>query len=252
MGTLAGKTAVIVGASGENNFGSAIARRLSVEGANIVVAARREQALQALASELNGLAVACDVTDEPQIEQLFAAALEKFGKVDIAVYSAGIHSGETIAELSAETMRPTLEISFIGALLFFKHAAAAMAEGGSVLTVSSMTARIPGPGLATYSGARAGIDYAIKVAAVEYAARRVRFNSIAAGLIRTDMTDAFFEMAPIIEAHLQETPAGRMGTLDDMAEAALFLADDSRSGYINGQVLDLAGGQQMGHLPRFE
>ncbi len=79
----------------------------------------------------------------------------------------------------------------------------------------------------------------------------MRFNSIAAGLIKTDMTDAFFGMDPIIQAHVDETPCGRMGTLEDMAEAALFLADDQRSGYINGQVLDLAGGQQMGHLPRY-
>ena len=191
------------------------------------------------------------MTDESQIEGLFRAAREQYGNVDIAVYSAGIHSGGIIAELSAEAIRPTLEISFIGALLFFKHAAAAMDNGGSVITISSLTTRLPGPGLATYSGARAGIDYAMKVAAVEYAGRRVRFNSIAAGLIRTDMTDTFFEMESIIQSHLDETPAGRMGTLDDMAEAALFLADEARSGYINGQVLDLAGGQQMGHLPRF-
>ena len=251
MGTLTGKTAVVAGASGSSNFGSAIARRLAAEGANVVVSARREQPLRALATEIGGLAVACDVTDESQIEGLFRAAREQYGNVDIAVYSAGIHSGGIIAELSAEAIRPTLEISFIGALLFFKHAAAAMDNGGSVITISSLTTRLPGPGLATYSGARAGIDYAMKVAAVEYAGRRVRFNSIAAGLIRTDMTDTFFEMESIIQSHLDETPAGRMGTLDDMAEAALFLADEARSGYINGQVLDLAGGQQMGHLPRF-
>ena len=62
---------------------------------------------------------------------------------------------------------------------------------------------------------------------------------------------ACFDMEPVIQGHLRETPAGRMGTLEDMAEAALFLADEGRSGYINGQVLDLAGGQQIGHLPRF-
>ena len=251
MGTLVGKTAVVVGASGDSNFGSIIARRLAAEGASVVVAARREGPLQALADEIGGLAVACDVTDEAQIEGLFAAARQAYGNVDIAVYSAGIHAGAAIAELTADAIRPTLEISCVGALLFFKHAAAAMEEGGSVITISSLTARIPGPGLAVYSGARAGIDYAIRVAAVEYAERKVRFNSIAAGLIKTDMTDAFFDMEPIIQSHLRETPAGRMGTVEDMAEAALFLADDGRSGYINGQVLDLAGGQQMGHLPRY-
>jgi NAD(P)-dependent dehydrogenase (short-subunit alcohol dehydrogenase family) len=126
-----------------------------------------------------------------------------------------------------------------------------MKNGGSVVTISSLTARIPGPGLSVYAGARAGIDYAMKVAAQEYGAQKVRFNSIAAGLIETDMTSMFFAMDPVIDSHIEATPVGRMGNLVDMAEAALFLADGGRSGYINGQVLDLAGGQQMGHLPRF-
>ncbi|ARN75655.1 SDR family NAD(P)-dependent oxidoreductase [Oceanicoccus sagamiensis] len=252
MGTLDGKTAVVLGASGQSNFGTAIAKRLAAEGANVVVAARRKEPLAELAKEINGLAVACDLTDEAQLENLFSSAMEKYGRVDMAVNSAGVHAAGTIAELTADMIRPTLEVSFIGALLFFKHAAAVMDKGGSVVTVSSLTARIPGPGLAAYSGARAGIDYAIKVAAVEYQEKKIRFNSIAAGMIQTDMTDMFFAMPSVVQAHLDETPCGRMGTVDDMAEAALYLADDSRSGYINGQVLDLSGGQQMGHLPRFD
>ena len=252
MGSLTGKTAVVTGASGEANFGSSIARRLAAEGANVVVSARRSEPLEALAEDIGGLAFACDVTDEAQVGDLFSAASERYGGVDMAVFTAGFQTFGPIAELDAAQIRPTLEISFIGALLFFKHAAAAMANGGSVVTMSSLTARLPGPGMAVYSGTRAGIDYAIKVAAVEYAAQKVRFNSVAAGLIKTDMTSAFFDMEPIIRAHLEETPAGRMGTLDDVSEAVLFLLDESRSGYINGQVLDLAGGQHMGRLPRFD
>ncbi len=252
MGDLEGKTAVVLGASGKANFGAAIARRLAGEGANVVVAARREEALRELAEDIDGLAVACDATDEASTENLFAAARAEYGRVDVAVFSAGVHAAAAIAELNADMIRPTLDISFIGALLFFKHAAAAMPDGGSVITVSSLTARIPGPGLSVYSGARAGIDYAIRVAAHEYGAQGVRFNSVAAGLIRTDMTEGFFQMDPVIEAYVSETPVGRMGTLEDMAEATLFLADGKRSGFINGQVLDLAGGQQTGHLPRYE
>ncbi len=251
MSTLTGKTAVVVGASGDNNFGTGIARRLAAEGAHVVVAARRLEPLEKLAEEINGTAVSCDMTDETSIENLFSVAAGHSGKVDIAVYSAGIHSAVAIAELTADEIRPTLEISFVGALLFFKHAAAAMKEGGSVVTVSSLTARLPGAGLSVYAGARAGIDYAIRVAAVEYGDQGIRFNSIAAGLIETDMTSGFFGFEPIIDSHVNATPCGRMGTIDDMAEAALFLADDQRSGYINGQVIDLSGGQHNGQLPRF-
>lgn len=251
MTALAGKTAVVLGASGEANFGTAIAGRLAQEGAHVVVAARREAPLRALAEAIGGVAVACDATDESQLANLFEVATAHSGRVDVAVYTAGVHAACPIAELTAEQVRPTLEVSFVGALLFFKHAAASMADGGSVITVSSLTARLPGEGLSVYAGARAGIDYAIRVAAHEYRDQKVRFNSIAAGLIQTDMTAGFFAVPPIIDAHIRETPAGRMGTLDDIAEAALFLADESRSGYINAQLLDLAGGQQTGHLPRF-
>ena len=249
MGQLDGKVAVVVGASGEKNFGSSIARRLAQAGAKVVVSARREEPLQALAKEIDGLAVACDVTAESQIENLFNAAKERYGQVDIAVNCSGGLGGGPIAEVTAEDIRPTLEVSFIGAILLFKHAAAAMDNGGSVVTISSLTARLPGPGLGIYAGARAGIDYVLKVAAIEYAEKKIRFNSIAAGLIETDMTAGLFATPGVVDIFTQAIPAGRMGTVDDVAEAALWLADEKASGFVNGQLIDLAGGQQMGKLP---
>ena len=125
-----------------------------------------------------------------------------------------------------------------------------MDNGGSIITISSLTARLPGPGHAVYAGARAGIDYAIKVAAVEYADKGIRFNSIAAGLIETDMTTGIFQMPGVVDLFVNEIPVGRMGTLEDIAGGALWLADEKASGFINGHLIDRAGGQQMGHLPR--
>ncbi len=249
MGQLDGKVAVVVGASGQKNFGSSIARRLARAGASVVVSARREEPLQALATEIGGLAVTCDVTDENQIENLFAQARAAYGQVDVAVNCSGGLGGGPIAEMTAEDIRPTLEVSFIGAILLFKHAAAAMDDGGSIITISSLTARLPGPGLGIYAGARAGIDYTLKVAAIEYADKKIRFNSIAAGLIETDMTAGLFATPGIVDLFTQAIPAGRMGTVDDVAEAALWLADENASGFVNGQLIDLAGGQQMGRLP---
>jgi NAD(P)-dependent dehydrogenase (short-subunit alcohol dehydrogenase family) len=249
MSGLEGKVAVVMGASGEKNFGSESARALAQAGCKVVVAARRLEPLQALADEIGGVAVACDSTDEDQLTNLFRQAKDSYGQVDIAVYSCGTHAHTPIAELSREEITPTLEISFIGALLFFKHAAAAMPEGGSVITVSSLTARLPGKGYSVYAGARAGIDYAIKVAACEYAPQKVRFNSIAAGLIETDMTAGLFQMPGLVDAFVSQIPAGRMGTVEDFAQAVLWLADPQRSGFINGSVIDLSGGQHMGALP---
>jgi len=249
MSDLTGKTAVVIGASGKSNIGTAVARRLAKAGANVVVAARRQPPLEQLAQEIDGLAVNCDITDESQIETLFTAAKDRYGRCDIAVNCCGIMALDLIADITAESIRPTLEVSFIGALLFFKYAAAAMDNSGSIITISSLTARIPGPKLAAYSAARAGIDHAIKVAALEYQEKRIRFNSIAASIIKTDMTDMLFDRSAFLENTIRETPVGRMGTLDDMAETALWLADDRTSGFVNGQVIDLSGGLQMGRLP---
>ena len=249
MSGMEGKVAVVLGASGEKNFGSATARRLAADGCKVVVAARRLAPLEALAVDIGGLAVACDVMEESQIEGLFSRAREEFGRVDVAVNCCGTHALGPIAELTREQITPTLELSFIGALLFFKHAAAAMPEGGSVITISSLTARLPGAGYSVYSGARAGIDYAIRVAAIEYGAQGVRFNSIAAGLIETDMTAGFFQVPELVDAFVSQIPAGRMGTVEDVAEAALWLANPVRSSFVNGSVIDLSGGQHMGKLP---
>ena len=249
MSGMDGRVAVVLGASGEKNFGSATARRLAAAGCKVVVAARRLEPLEALASEIGGLAVACDISDESQIENLFARAKEAYGRVDVAVNSCGTHAMGPIAELTREQITPTLELSFIGALLFFKHAAAAMPEGGSVMTISSLTARLPGAGYSVYAGARAGIDYTVKVAAIEYGAQGVRFNSIAAGLIETDMTAGFFQVPELVEGFVSQIPVGRMGSVDDVAETALWLADPERSGFVNGSVIDLSGGQHMGRLP---
>lgn len=249
MSDLSGKTAVIVGASGQNSFGVATARRFAAAGAKVVVAARRQEPLEALAKELDGVAITCDMGDENQIKALFEGAKEATGRVDIAVNSAGQLAAAPIAMLTKEQIQPTLDVSFIGALLFFRYAAEAMTDGGSVITISSLTARLPGPALAVYASARAGIDYGVRVAALEYGPQKIRFNSIAAGLIQTDMTDAMFQDPGILDRFIPEIPVRRMGSPDDIAEAALYLADEKASGFVTGQLLDLSGGQHMGRLP---
>ena len=249
MSDLTGKVAVIIGASGQHNFGVATARRMAKAGAKVVVSARRQAPIAALAEEIDGAAIPCDISREDQIRSLFEQAEEQMGRVDIAVNCAGQLSAAPIAMLTKELIQPTLDVSFTGTLLFFRYAAEAMKEGGSIITISSLTARLPGPALGVYSAARAGIDYAIRVAALEYGPQRIRFISIAAGLIQTDMTDMMFQDTATEERFLPEIPLRRMGTIDDIAEAALWLADEKASGFVTGQVLDLSGGQQMGHLP---
>ena len=249
MSDLTGKTAVVIGASGSQSFGVATARRLAAAGAKVVVSARRKEKLEVIASEIGGLAITCDISDESQIKALFVKAKAETGRVDIAVNCAGQLAVAPISMLTKELIQPTLDISFTGALLFFRYAAENMPEGGSIVTISSLTARLPGPALAVYSAARAGIDYAVKVAALEYGPQKIRFNSIAAGLIHTDMTAGMFESDATNNRFIPEIPLKRMGSVDDIAETVLYLADDKASGFVTGQIMDLSGGQHMGHLP---
>lgn len=248
MTNLNNKLAVVLGASGQNSFGVSIARKFAAAGAKVIVAARRLEPLQQLASEIDGIPIQCDITDVEQLENLFKKAND-IGPLDIAVNSSGSLVAAPIAMLSKELIQPTVDVSFTGTLLFFRYAAEAMTKGGSIMTVSSLTARLPGPALAVYSAARAGIDYAVRVAALEYGPQRIRFNSLAAGLIRTDMTDAMFLDPATEERYIKEIPLKRMGTPEDIANAALWLADESASGFVTGQLIDLSGGQHMGHLP---
>lgn len=251
MTDLSNKVAVIIGASGAHTFGSTTARLYAQHGANVVVAARRQQPLQALAEEIGGTAVACDITDDEQLENLAATALETYGKIDIAVNSAGALAWRPIAKLRVKDILPTVNVSFVGALLFFKHMGNAMAQGdgGSVITISSQTAQLPSIGHSVYAAARSGIDYAVKIAAHEYGPRRVRFNSIAAGLIQTDMTDELFQNRDMIEDFIGKTPLRRMGTPEDVARVALWLADETASGFVTGEVISVSGGGQNGTLP---
>ncbi|HIG42534.1 MAG: SDR family oxidoreductase [bacterium] len=248
MTNLKNKIAVVLGASGQNSFGVSIARKFAGAGARVIVAARRLEPLQQLAKEIDGVAVQCDITDEQQIQALFTQARE-MGSLDIAVNSSGSLAAAPIAMLNKELIQPTLDVSFTGTLLFFRYAAEAMDKGGSIITISSLTARLPGPALGVYSAARAGIDYAVRVAALEYGPQKIRFNSLAAGLIQTDMTDAMFQDPATETRFIKEIPLKRMGTPEDIANAALWLADESASGFVTGQLIDLSGGQHMGHLP---
>jgi len=251
MTDLSGKVAVIMGASGAQSIGSTIARLYAQHGARVIVAARRQSPLQALAQEIGGTAVACDITEDEQLGRLADTAMEKYGKIDIAVNSAGMMAWRPIARLRMDDIMPTVKISFAGALLFFKHMGNAMArgDGGSVITISSQTAQLPGTGHCVYAAARSGIDYAIRIAAHEYGPQKVRFNSIAAGLIRTDMTDDIFENNVLLEDFIHKTPLRRMGTADDVARAALWLADESASGFVTGEVISVSGGGHNGALP---
>jgi NAD(P)-dependent dehydrogenase (short-subunit alcohol dehydrogenase family) len=250
MGRLDGKVVVILGASDERSMGAATARRFAREGAKLVLAARRLDKLGPIAAGVDGVAVACDITKEADLERLAQSAVDQYGKLDVAINFAGVNSAAAIADVTREILLQSCEVHLIGTALFFKHMGARLADGGAMITTSSLTARVAPPGLAAYASAKRGVDHMVRIAAVEYGPRGIRVNSICPGFTRSAMTEAYFALPTLEGAFLREIPLGRLSTVDDVANAALWLASDEA--FITGQVLDITGGQSLRRVPTNE
>lgn len=242
-------TAVVVG--GHSGFGEAISSTFAGSGATVVIAARRLDVVEEAASRLDGIGLACDITDDDQVQSLVSAAVERTGRLDVFVNCAGYSQSTEIADLTPALLAEMHAVQIHGAMYCMRHAANAMRElgnGGSFVSISSLTAQNPARGLAAYASAKAGLEYATKIAAVEYGDAGIRFNAISASLIETPMTAGAFTIEPVIQAMRELTPLGRMGTSQDIANAALFLCSDLGS-YVTGQTICVDGGASLTMLP---
>ncbi len=246
MGQLDGKVAVILGAS--SGIGKVAAGVFKDEGAEVVIAARRLDELEAIAGDIGAVAVKCDITVDTEVEALVKTADERFGKIDIAMNCAGFEQALPLNDLTPEKLEPMIAVQFTGAVSFIRHAAAAMKQGGSIINVTSLNATLPGEGLAAYSGSKAAVNHISKIAALEYGPLGVRVNALAPSFIKTEMTEKLFKYGDLIQAFVEETPLRRMGTVEDVVNAALFLAGDSSS-FITGQVIHVDGGGTLRRLP---
>jgi NAD(P)-dependent dehydrogenase (short-subunit alcohol dehydrogenase family) len=249
MSMLTGKTAMVIG--GHSGFGEAISRTFAAEGAKVVIAARRKGVVDEVAAGLDGVGLECDITDDEQVQAAVASAVEQTDRLDIFVNCAGYEQSTPIAELTPDKLSEMHAVQMHGAMYCMRHAGNAMTElgnGGSFVSISSLTAHNPARGLAAYASAKAGLEYATKIAAVEYGDAGVRFNTVAASLIETPMTQRVFGVEPAIQAVREMTPLGRMGTSQDIANAVLYLSSDLGS-YVTGQTLCVDGGASLLALP---
>jgi len=250
MNRLSGKIIVVVG--GATGFGLACTKRFSEEGASVVIAGRRGELAQDVASQFNGMGVQWDVTDFHQGENVVSEVMENYGRIDAAINFAGYDDTSLIREMTPEHLEPMVNVQFNGAIYFLRFMCNAMAlnGGGSAVLCSSLTAQSPAIGRVGYAGSKAGIEYVAKIAAVEYGDDQVRVNCIAPHVIETDMTaEAFTEENRLaIEAVRLQTPAKRMGHVDDVANCALYLVSDE-SNYVNGETIRIDGGAHTQKLP---
>lgn len=247
MFSLAGKVALVTGAS--QGIGRETALALAEAGAKVVVAARNEEKLAALAEEIAAkgavaFALKMDVADAEQVKAGFKAVLEKFGKLEILVNNAAITRDGLAMRMKLEDWDAVIRTDLTGAHLCTQQALATMvrARAGRIINIASVVAQMGNAGQANYVAAKGGLIGLTKAIAMEIASRNVTVNAVAPGFIETPMTEVLSDK--VKEELKTRIPLGRMGTARDVAAAIVFLASDE-AGYITGHVLDVNGGMYM-------
>lgn len=243
MSQLTGKTAIVLGASGQDNIGQQIARRFAQAGARVLVAGRRELPLKTLATELGGRYALCDVQQRDQVMALPNAAKEWTGRLDIAVNAVGLLHIKPFLEITETELERMIDVQFKGSFRFLQAMTSALDRGGSIIQISSVTSVVTGQDHTHYCGTKAGIDHVVRCVANEFGPRGIRVNTISPALTRTPMTDFAFQMPGLVDGVLASYPLGRLGTPADIAAAALWLASDDC--FMTGENLQISGGHLL-------
>jgi len=244
MFDLGGKAALVTGASG--GIGGAIARALHAAGATVALSGTRVAPLEALAGELGGRAqvLPCDLSDAAAVEALPKAAAAAMGAVDILVNNAGITRDQLFMRMSDADWETVLAVNLTSVMRLSRGVLRGMmkARWGRIVNVSSVVGVTGNPGQANYAASKAAVIGMSKSLAAEVASRGITVNCVAPGFIATAMTEALNDEQKARIAG--QIPAGRMGTPEEIAAAALFLASNE-AGYVTGQTLHVNGGMAM-------
>lgn len=238
------RKAVIVG--GASGIGWATAKALAADGCTVTIADRNGQGARARAAELGDphSAGTVDVTDEAALQRLF----DEVGAVDIVVNCAGFSGVGLIADLPADQFRGVIDTCLVGAFLVIKHAGRHLGEGGALVSLTSLNARQPAIGMSAYCAAKAGLAMLTEVAALELAPQGIRVNAVSPGFVHTPLTEPALSIPGVLDEYLENTPLGRAGTPEDIAEAVVFLCS-SKASWITGEVLDINGGAHLMRYP---
>ena len=248
MPTLTDKTAVITGAS--RGIGKSIALRFAENGADIaIIYSSNESSANEVKTEAEKYGIKaktykCNVADFEEVKTVCDNINQEFGKIDILVNNAGIIRDTLLLRMSEEDFDEVIDVNLKGAFNFIKQLSRPLMKSGCgrIINISSVSGLMGNPGQANYSAAKAGMLGMTKTIARELAGKKVTCNAIAPGFIETDMTASLPQAAK--EFADSSIPLKRMGTPDEVANLAVFLASDM-SAYITGETIRIDGGLSM-------
>ena len=246
MSKLAGKVAIVTGAS--KGIGAAIAKTLAANGAKVVVnyatSKTGADAVVRAIVDAGGQAVATqgDVSNSGDAKRLVDTAIATYGKLDILVNNSGVYEFGALNEVTETQFRKMFDINVLGLLLMTQAASAQLGEGGSIINIGSGVTAITPPGTAVYTATKGAVDVITGVLAKELGARKIRVNSVNPSLTATEGTQSAGMLASEFEAGIvAQTPLGRLGQPQDIADVVAFVAsDDAR--WLTGEKLIAGGG----------
>lgn len=248
-GRFSQRTFVVTG--GASGIGAATARRAHAEGARVVIADQDHEAAAALVLQLGPdrtLHLATDVSQQESVERCIDAALSRFGRIDVLVNSAGIGDRHHTLELPIEKWQKVMRVNVDGVFLMSQTLLRNQPEAAgniSIVNVSSTAGLIGVPQRAAYTVSKHAVVGITRQMALDFARRGVRVNAVCPGLVRTPMTQSYFEDPEHAERMRQSSPLGREAAPEEIAAAILFLASDDAS-FISGVALPVDAGFTAG------
>jgi NAD(P)-dependent dehydrogenase (short-subunit alcohol dehydrogenase family) len=241
---LTGRVAVVTGAS--SGLGEGLARALASAGARLAVVARRYDRLTALAEDIGGVAVGCDLLDPAQVAEVVPKVAAELGGPEILVNAAGnIFSREPAEHEPAEAIQQTLALNLVAPFRLSQDAFPHMVQAGrgSIVFVSSISGRVGVPGIpqASYAASKLGLSGLTAELAVQWARHAIRVNTVAPGFFHSEITEGMYEDERTRAWLQRNTPLSVEGTADDFAGAVLWLVSDAGR-YVTGQTIVVDGG----------
>ena len=240
---LAGRVCIVTG--GAQGIGEACVRRFAREGAQVVIADINDARGAALAAELGGVYLHCDVGNKPQVDALVAHAMAAHGRIDVLVNNAGIFKAADFLDMTEADFDAVLRVNLKGAFLMGQAVAREMARAGkgSIVNMSSVNGVLAIPTIAGYNVSKGGINQLTRVMALSLADKGIRVNAVAPGTIATELAAKAVLTSEEATARIMiRTPMRRLGEPSEIADTVAYLASDAAS-YITGEIVVADGGR---------